>query len=255
MTDTRMADISEHQSTFDARAYIGGGHSCIIIRAHNGYRVDNKWPGRRDYVRQYPFTAVGYYGYMVADRNPQDQAMALLNAVGTLRPNEFLILDHEEGGGNQTPRAEEWFRVVDNAQGFPAMLYAGQYFCRDHLGGWGRWAARPRWLAAYQSSEPRDPHDLWQYSSSARFAGLPGNVDASLFHGTEAQFKAMARRGSRVEPPPGRGADMAVLGGTTAVQNKDGRMEEFTVRGTTVWHRYQTKPNGGWSDWISMGAP
>ena len=36
MTDTRMADISEYQTTFDARAYIGGGHSCIIVRAHNG---------------------------------------------------------------------------------------------------------------------------------------------------------------------------------------------------------------------------
>jgi len=255
MPDTRMADISEFQSSFDARAYMGGGYSCLIVRAHNGWRKDNLWPARRDYVRQYPFTAVGFYQYLVQSRDAGQQAREFIACVGTLKANEFLVLDLEEGGGNQVPRAEAWFAVVDKAQGFPATLYSGQYFGRACLGGWARWATRPRWMAAYQGSEPGDPHELWQYSSSASFPGLSGKIDASVFHGTDQQFKAKFR-GGRVAPPQPSGSNIASLGATQVAQNADGRLEEFVVKADgSIAHRYQSKPGGPWSDWKGFGKP
>jgi hypothetical protein len=36
----------------------------------------------------------------------------------------------------------------------------------------------------------------------------------------------------------------------------DGRLEVFVTAGDqTVWHRSQTEPNGGWSEWSSLGKP
>src|SRR5437660_5835268 len=226
MAQTRMADVSEFQENIDAPAYLAGGHACLIVRAHNGYRKDNLWPGRRDYLRQHRFVALGFYQYLAASRDAAGQARAMLDCVGPLRANEFLICDLEEGVGDQTPRAQAWFAVVDEAQGFPAMLYSGLSFCRDHLGGWGRWASRPRWLAAYQATKPSDPHDLWQHTDSAQFPGLAGGVDGNLFPGTDQEFLRMARLGARPAPAPAAGPDVVDLAAKTVIQNRDGRLEE-----------------------------
>jgi GH25 family lysozyme M1 (1,4-beta-N-acetylmuramidase) len=251
----RMADVSEFQPNVDAGAYVAGGYTVLIVRAHNGYRLDNMWPSRRDYLRQYPFVALGYYQYLAQSRDAAGQARALIDCVGPLAANEFLVCDIEEGGGNQVPRAEAWFSVVDGHHGFPATLYSGLSFCRDHLGGWARWATRPRWLAAYQTSEPGDPHDLWQHSSTAAFPGIPGRVDSSIFHGTDVEFLRMVRRGARVDTPPPPGPDVADLAAKTVTQNKDGRLEEVVFSRGEVWHHWQKAPNGAWSDWASLGKP
>lgn len=210
MADTRLADISEFQSNLDADAYIGGGYRCIIIRAHNGSRPDKLWPARRDYVRSKPFTAVGYYQYLQKGRDAAQQAREFVNTVGPLRGNEFAICDLEEGTGSQIARAEAWFAVVDAAYGMRAMLYAGESFFRSNLGGSGRWSGRPRWIAAYRSSEPTDPHELWQctgdglgLSQYGRFPGLAGSgLDGSIFHGTDQQFLQAVRGGAAPPPPP-----------------------------------------------------
>jgi len=252
MAFTRLADISEFQPSLDARAYIGGGYSCIIIRAHNGYRNDKIWPARRDYVRQYPFTAIGYYQYLVSSRSSGDQAREFISSIGDLRHNEFVILDHEEGAGDQTPRAESWFAIVDAQYGFPSTLYSGQSYCNTNLGGWDRWRGRPRWLAAYQAIEPRDAHELWQNTDSAHFPGLPSAVDGNIFHGTEREF---LRKMRPTAPQVATGPDIADLASKTVIQNKDGRLEEFVVSKDTIWHQWQDKPNGTWSEWASLGTP
>jgi GH25 family lysozyme M1 (1,4-beta-N-acetylmuramidase) len=256
MPDTRLADISEFQSNIDAPAYLAGGHSCLIVRAHNGYRPDNLWPGRRDYLRAHPFVALGWYQYLASNRDAQQQARDFINTVGPLRPNEFVILDHEEGAGNQISRAEAWFAVVDPWCGFRATLYAGLSFCRDHLGGFDRWK-RPRWLAAYQSAEPRDVHELWQHTDNARFPGLAGGVDGNLFHGTPQRFCAVfAQGGTSTAPTPPRPPEaLTSAQSSVCVLKRDGGRELFVeLDSGQVWHTWDG-PGGQWSDWRSLGTP
>jgi len=253
MSVTRLADISEFQANIDARAYIGGGYSCLIVRAHNGWRKDNVWPARRDYLRQYPFTTIGYYQYLASGKDSTQQAKDFIDAVGDLKNNEFVILDHEDGSGNQVPRAEAWFGVVDKHYGFPATLYSGLSFGRTNLGGWDRWRKRPRWMAAYQTVEPKDAHELWQNTDKASFPGLVGNVDGNLFHGSERDFLRVMKPGAQPISPPG--PSIADLAAKTVVQNKDGHLEEFVVSGGQIWHHWQNKPNGPWGNWASLGSP
>jgi hypothetical protein len=169
-----------------------------------------------------------------------------------------VILDHEEGAGNQAARADAWFHVVDDHYRFRATLYAGLSFCNTNLGGWNRWRGRPRWMAAYQKTEPRDPHELWQHTDNARFPGIPGGVDGNLFHGTDSQFAAVFARGAAGGParPAPPQPDIADLAATTLIQNKDGRLEEFVFSKGQIFHRWQEKPNGNWGDgWASLGSP
>lgn len=239
----RLADISEFQANIDARAYLGGGFGCLIVRAHNGNRADHLWPARRDYLRGFPFVALGFYQYLVSNRDAATQAREFVNTVGPLRANEFAILDHESGSGSQVARAEAWFKVVDAAYGMRATLYAGESFGRTNLGGWARWAGRPRWIAAYRASEPTDPHDLWQRSDAGHFPGLSGGVDESIFHGNEQQFLQTMRAGAPSVAPPTEDQIVAI----SSVVAANGNLHVFVeAKDGRIFYTYQRKDETAW---------
>jgi lysozyme len=253
-----FADISEFQDNFDADAYINGGYRVVIVRAHNGYRKDNKWPARRDYVRAKPFAAVGYYQYIAKDRDAAQQAQSFIDTVGRIAPNEFLIGDLEEGSGNQTARADAWFSVVDPWCGFLASLYSGKSFIENQLGGVARWGKRPLWIAAYLSSYSADMSrypagaEFWQYSDRGRFPGLAGGVDSNVFPGDLADFLPAVRPGGAPSPAPTPREETSIAVG----QMKDGGQEMFIETDDgTVWHQWQKGPGQPWSGWFSLGRP
>ena len=253
MADTRLADISEYQESIDAPAYIGGGYRCLIVRAHNGGRADKKWPARRDYLRGYDFTALGWYQYVQASKDATQQAKDFVNCVGELRGNEFMIGDFEEGSGSQVSRAEAWFAVVDKAQGFPATLYSGQSFGKTNLGGWSRWQGRPRWIAAYSSQEPTDQHELWQNTDKASFPGLAGGVDGNIFHGSADQFLKTMRPGGKAPATPTTPARQDTI---AVAAMPDGRLEVFEqLPSGEVMHRWNAQGGGWTSKWESLGRP
>lgn len=256
-----LADVSEFQDNVDADAYLAAGHSCLIVRAHNGWRPDNKWPGRRDYVRKHPFVAVGYYQYLVSERAASDQARDFITAVGDIRPNEFLILDLEEGGGAQVARAQTWFAIVDAHYGRTSTIYSGEAFFKNQLGGAEHWQ-RPRWMAAYRATEPTAPHELWQNTDSAPFPGI-GLCDGNIFHGTAQNF-ATTFCGRALPYPPSPHPEVEDLM-ICAVVKQNGAIELFLEKEDgRVFHTWQTAPNSGWwgaekgkqtAGWQNMNAP
>lgn len=260
MTDIRMADVSEWQGNVDAPTYMNAGYKCIIARTYSGYRPDKMMPGRRDYLRGYKFTGLGWYAYLAKDVDAKQQANAFIQTIGTLKANEWPILDVEEGSGSQTSRAQAWFDVVDKWAGFPAMLYASQYFFKDQLSGVGHWGNRPLWMAAYSSKEPTEKHDLWQFTDSYNFPGIGTKIDGNLAHMSADEFIKRMRAGKAPAPSPepaptpkpGKAAQTLV-----SVVKADGCLEVFVETASgEVKHRWQPKPNAGtWSDWASMGTP
>ena len=253
-----FADVSEFQNTFDADAYLAGGYRVVIVRAHNGYRKDNKWPARRDYVRAKPFVAVGYYQYLAKDRDAASQARDFTATIGKLAPNEFPILDLEEGAGDQTGRADAWFRVVDQWAGFMSSLYSGKSVLDNQLGGVARWRDRCLWIASYlgsyspnMASYPKGA-EWWQYSDRGRFPGLAGGVDANVFPGDLQHFLPTVRPGRAPGPTPAPGA-----GGLASVVKPDGRIEVFEEKASgEVVHKWQVKKDDGWVEaWSSLGFP
>lgn len=270
MTDIRMADISEWQGDVDAGAYLHAGYECIIARTHSGNRPDKTMPARRDYLRGYDFTGIGWYQYLVASRDAGDQARDFIATVGTLKGNEWPILDVEEGSGDQTARAEAWFKVIDPWAGFPAQLYASDSFLTDQLSGSGHWGNRPIWVAAYPysyspepSAEPSQKHCLWQYSDRASFPGLGSTIDASIAHYAADDFVAVCRSGKGgTAPTPA--PDTPETAEPFVIVKADGRLEAFMQKASgEVLHAYQTAPDAGWAGsgpgknatWYSLGNP
>jgi len=255
MPDIHFADISEWQANIDADAYIGGGHRVIICRTHNGNRPDRMIPARRDYLRSKPFVALGWYQYLVRNRDAAQQAREFMATVGEIGLNEFPVLDLEEGTGDQVGRANAWFAVVDRWAGFQSTLYAGASMLKGQIGGSARWGRRPLWIASYPATYTANPrfeppgNTFWQYSDRKTFPGLAGGNDGNIYHGTAEQFLARVRGGrtAPVAPPPE--LDVAVA------RNGD-LLEEFAERPDgEIWHRWQRGEGTPWSDWYSMGKP
>lgn len=242
-----FSDISQWQPTFDPAAYLAAGHTIIILRAlSKDDGPDKMMPERRDQVREHDFTAVGYYNRLNASRDPADQAREFIKIVGDLRDNEFPILDHEDGTGNQTPRAEAWFEIVDDWAGFQATLYSGAYFLNDNLSGVGHWGTRPLWIADYTengkpNADERPPgSDWWQFSSTHHFPGLPGQVDANSYPNSPQQFLELVRAGA-----PPTGDDIMAI---TAALNENGSLHVFVeAKDGTVWYTYQPKDKNSWN--------
>lgn len=178
---TTFADVSEFQ-TVDWAAY-GPAHQAVIVRAHNGWRADHKWIANLAGARKYCAWR-GFYQYLPASVDPATAARAFRATVGNVLPGEVLILDLEEGSGDQRARRRAWYEAV--GADVPRWTYSGLYFSQQHLPG-----VALDWVAAYGQAEPTVPHVLWQRSSSGTFTGIPGGVDTNQFNGTLTQLQAL----------------------------------------------------------------
>ena len=197
-----LADISEFQPDLNDAAYLNWSKALVIRAAYGDAHDDQAWYGG---ARRAAFWAggglwLGIYQYLVAGQDAAAQARELIRLVGQLHDGETLICDLEEGGGNQEGRWLAWRGEILAA--YPQYrsrprtspeLYSGLYFGQAA-------GVSPTWLADYTSTEPGQPHWMWQFSSSWNVPGV-GSCDCSLFHGTAADLRASATTGGKPPPP------------------------------------------------------
>lgn len=146
----------------------------MIVRAAYGTKTDLHWSANAAGASTLSWW--GAYQYLPAGTDPAAAAAAFTKLLAGRTPN-VVVLDLEEGSGDQGPRQRAWLAAM-HAQ--TEWTYSGLYFARSHgLTG-------VQWIAAYQqSSEPTAPHELWQYTGGGyRCPGIAGGIDASIFHGT-----------------------------------------------------------------------
>jgi hypothetical protein len=170
----KIADVSEFQQVIDWQKY-GAENPVVIIRAHNGFRADRYFTGNQINARAFVKGAIGYYQYLPATVDAIQAAKDFAATIGNIRPNEFVILDIEEGSGNQDSRRVVWLQAINY---HTEWTYSGMIFARNHLPG-----VKIDWLAAYQYGEPTDAHTLWQFTDKQAFAGITFPCDASQFDG------------------------------------------------------------------------
>lgn len=184
-----LADVSEFQGIIDWPTY-GRASQAVIVRAHSGYRVDHQWNTNRDGARA-NVRIRGWYQYLARTVTPETQAAGFCNAVGSLRPGEFVVVDLEEGDGDQTSRAHAWMAVVDQRLNTRSWLYTGESFARTHLGALVGFADRNVWVANYRSRPPGLPCTLWQHTDAEPHAGIRNPCDCSIYQGTADQLAAL----------------------------------------------------------------
>jgi GH25 family lysozyme M1 (1,4-beta-N-acetylmuramidase) len=211
MPDLRLPDVSEFQPDVNWQQVNAANGGAAIIRASYGLgfpkqgNPDQAWYGgaRRAAFWSAGGKVLGIYHYLTASQDPVAQARFLCSILGSLRPGEFAIVDHEEGDGDQLARANAFLDYTDAHLTYPGhhgtWHYSGAAFYHAHNLMPVANSNRHTWVAAYGQGEPNDvPHTLWQYTSAENWPGV-GACDSSIFHGSVADLAARVWT-----PPPAR---------------------------------------------------
>jgi hypothetical protein len=168
--------------------------------------------GRRAAAHAAGIRALGIYQYVRAGESAVAQAQFLASQVGHLQRGEFLVMDLEEGSGDQLPRAKAWLNTVNDLVAAPsgyngAWLYSGASFAvTQNLSSLFNGNAVHTWVASYSSVEPSIGHTLWQHSNGSIFKcsyepwSGAGFVDCSVFNGTMDDL--LSRIGGTKAPNP-----------------------------------------------------
>jgi Glycosyl hydrolases family 25 len=207
----KLPDVSEFQSPASGNApdWAGiksqNGGAAIIRVGYGNAHLDGMLGSNRASIRSLTFGFCGLYQYLRADQDVLSQANAFINWIGpSLNQGEIPVLDLEEGSGDQSGRANQWFDIIDHAYRLASLplsqrswLYSGQDFAVSAgLGPIFR-SARRTWIAAYQASENGLlPHTLWQSTNGQTGANRTnwsgcGFCDTSSYHDTLASLSAL----------------------------------------------------------------
>jgi Glycosyl hydrolases family 25 len=207
----KLPDVSEFQAPANGNApdWAGiksqNGGAAIIRVGYGNAHLDEMLVSNRATIRSLSFGFCGLYQYLRADQDVTSQASAFISWIGPdLNPGEIPILDLEEGSGDQSSRANQWFGIIDDAYhlaslplGQRSWLYSGQDFAVSAGLTPIYDSARRTWVAAYQDSDSGLlPHTLWQSTNGQLGANKTdwsgcGSVDTSLYDGTLAGLSAL----------------------------------------------------------------
>lgn len=173
---TNWADISEWQHAIDWQTYGNHFHIACSRLAYGANYTDlyaaANIAGSRKYVR-YP----GWYQYLVASQDPVAQADKFASLIGKLGDYEWAMLDIEEGGGDQTPRALAWRqRMAEHFGPGRTCVYSYRSFFITQLASLPNdW---PRIVADYGTPPTYTlPVVAWQWSSNVITPGITGGCD------------------------------------------------------------------------------
>lgn len=193
-----VPDVSEFQGAIDWNK-LATAAPAVIVRAHNGWRMDNYWQLNAAGAARAQWWAA--YQYLPASVDPVTARHEFETLVDPMHPHA-VILDLEEGTGDQSSRADAWLAAGSGAE----WVYSGLFFMRTHLSHMA--AGVHRWIAAYQATEPSDAHVMWQYTDKQSFPGIAHPCDASVFHGTVADLLSLTDPGVDM---PLTSADLPIL--------------------------------------------
>ena len=146
----------------------------------------------------------GCYHFGHPRNDPQVEARHFLTTVGGSLGQLPLCLDLETSDGTPNTHVQAWAQAFLDRVGASSarrpMLYTGLSFFQNVLGS--RDFGASRWIAAYRSTPPPIPHDVWQYTSDGRVPGIAGRVDMNRT--TRATLVRLVGR----EPAPSGDQDM-----------------------------------------------
>lgn len=225
-------DVSYYQGNIDWERVASSGIKFAFIRAADGFHHDTKftrnWSGAKS-----AGILRGAYHYFRGSKDGTQQANDFLNVVGDDLGDLAPVADVEEldGVSAATLKAqlEKWISTVQGRTCKTPIIYTSP-------GLWNGWhmgttfSSSPLWVANWAVSKPRVPSGwsdwtVWQYRSDASVPGIPGRVDADLFHGSLDELKAFGKSGAAPTSHPSISVTPGLVGavnGVTGAANGNG---------------------------------
>jgi GH25 family lysozyme M1 (1,4-beta-N-acetylmuramidase) len=198
-----VPDLSEWQGEVNW-GLVRSEYPAAIIRVYNGGRADSQYTRNRSQAHAHGIRALGLYAFLIPGGAGaiEHQAQEFVDLVGSLLPGEWVIVDYE-ANGLHPDMLKTWLAYVGKRlHGTEPWLYASEYVFRTE-GLAADVPATRTWLAAYGPNEPREGHELWQYTDHRAVPGVPtGFADCSTFHGTVEQLLAVVKGAPAPTPGP-----------------------------------------------------
>ncbi len=199
-----VLDLSQYQGDIDWDILSEEGLYGVILRlglysvALGRNRVDDKVAEYYNEAKKHGLN-VGMYYYSVAtnEQRAADEAAFVLNAIkeyGWKLDLPFYYdaeaaLMRNKGAANIRTFAEIFCSALENA-GYYAGIYASTSWIQDYYEGYPLLNNRSIWVADYRGyCGYSGDHDMWQYSSSARVAGInEGTADINVLYRDLAKY-------------------------------------------------------------------
>lgn len=183
-------DVSHHQAQVDLNAVARGGTRFVFLKAtEGGGYTDPTFVARWNALGRMPGMIRGAYHFGRPGSDPEAQAGRFLRVVGPKRRADLVALDLEADDGRNGAAVSAWalafLKRVEDEVGHPPILYTGGWFWNPRITRPEVFARYPLWLSHYTSAPaPKLPRGfsswaIWQFTSSGRVAGIPGNVDVN----------------------------------------------------------------------------
>lgn len=192
-----IIDISHHQDPgkidYDL---LCSQISGVIIRAAYGSRADTAVERHYEEFKKRKIP-IGFYQFITEYMPVQSQVNTLKNILnGKIYPMGLWTDVELEPGAAPLKKqtVHEYIRLTELQVAPIEGIYTSRYYWSIIMGG-AYYANKKLWVAAYDYITPPIPigwndYWLWQYTSSNRLLGYPGNLDSSKFRYGESEFKA-----------------------------------------------------------------
>ncbi len=190
----RGIDVSAHNGQINFKKAADDGIEFVFIKATEGQDFKDRM-FRENYNKA---TAAGLktgvYHFFRFDRDGVDQAINLMKALGSRRPQLGIVIDVEKNGNPDTIPTETISRrlteMVDylNLLGHRVMFYTnldGYYeYIVDSFQGY------PLWICRFQEYPICAEWTFWQFSHKGIVNGIKGDVDLNVFCGNRDEWES-----------------------------------------------------------------
>ena len=194
----KIIDVSTHQGSINWTQVKASGVDGVIIRAGYGRETDQKDARFEEYYAGAKAVGlpVGTYHYSYA-KSTSDVLKEADVMLGWMKGKQFelpVYFDAEESGIT-TDMVIVYCDKLEKA-GYFVGVYANKHWLTKVL-DYDRIKRFTIWVAQYNSTcTLGKAHDMWQYSSAGRVAGISGNVDVNhCYRDFATQIKAAGLNG------------------------------------------------------------
>jgi GH25 family lysozyme M1 (1,4-beta-N-acetylmuramidase) len=194
MTAILGPDISHYQRSPDWAQVKASGHDFTVLKASEGAGyIDPSFAANREAAHAAGLI-VGIYHFAEAG-SASSEAAFFLGVLGSLRANEFMVLDWECGySGDHVAWCKAWLDAVAAATGVRPLIYMNQSEMNAH-----NWmpvsAGSPLWLAKYDgTTAPPATCNCWpnaamkQFTDKGSVPGVSSPCDVNVFYGSAQQL-------------------------------------------------------------------
>ena len=187
-------DVSAHNGMMNLDAAADDGIEFIFIKASEGENFRDENFVLNYQKARHAGMKVGAYHFFRFDVDGVKQAVNLMRSVGA-RPLELgMVIDVEAEGNPEgyTPEevAENLQKMVDylNLKGRRVMFYSNRAGYEKYL--FRNFRGFPLWICSFtDDNSANNDWTFWQYYHHGKVAGIRGEVDLNVFHGSRAEWE------------------------------------------------------------------